>query len=179
MKYVILLLIPLFLITACENSDITETQTTVSECDSYTSDYNIQRCKAIEAEDLSMCDPIIKYATRETCIQMIAEMIHDQSQLTDCSLSKNKNYQITCEALIKQDVDHCFTMAESVSSPSDIAMRDCIDLVARKMKDRSVCSRHVTNQQNLFDVCGGSTSDCEGQWFDGAEYNQESCEENI
>lgn len=181
MKHLIFLLIPLLLITACENPETSETpqQTTTSKCDSYSEEYNIIRCKAIEAQDISMCDPITKYATRETCIQIIAEMVQDDSQLEDCSLSKNSDYEITCRALVSKDVNKCFGIKESISNPSDIAMRDCIDLVARKLRDKSVCQSFITHSQDLFDACGGATSDCEGQWIDGAPYNVEDCEAAI
>jgi hypothetical protein len=178
--FLILLLSSLILLAACENpqpqqTNTSQTQTTTSECDRYTSSWNIQRCKAMAALDLSLCDPITKYATREDCILVVAELVQDQSQLSDCTLSKNKNYKIICEALIKKDATHCFTMEESLSSASDIAMRDCLELTARKLKDKTVCDYFKSHANVLKKVCGGSTSSCEGLWIYGAEENVKHC----
>ena len=63
MKKILLFLVLLLFVFGCdgEDNEVVEENTEVaegSECDSYTTDYIIQRCKAIEAEDISLCDPI-------------------------------------------------------------------------------------------------------------------------
>ncbi len=183
MKKIILLLILVLFLLGCEGGevDISEEveeveEVTGSECDQYTTDYIIQRCKAIEAEEISLCDEITHYGTREDCIMVIAELVQDDSQLDLCELSRNNNYKIICKALIKKDVNECFVMGES--EISDIAMRDCIELVARKLKDKEVCQAFVSRALELKRVCGGTNS-CHGEWVDGASYHQEDCEMTV
>ena len=182
MKKIILiisLLIVLILVLGCEPTEDTvpeesETEDSGPDCDSYTSDYNVQRCKAMEAVDMSMCDSVSKYATREDCIMIIAEMVQDDNQLASCSLSENTNYEIICQALVLQDVDVCFNIDEDLNEISDLAMRDCIDLVARKMRDVDICETFSTHSEELVRACGGTES-CYGEWAETAQYHVDDC----
>jgi hypothetical protein len=180
MKKIILiisLLIVLILALGCEPLEDPlpeESEIESTECDSYTSDYNVQRCKAMEAIDMSMCDPITKYATREDCIMIIAEMVQDENQLASCSLSENSNYEIICQALVLQDVSVCFNIDEDLNEISDLAMRDCIDLVARKMRDVDICETFSTHSSELVRACGGTDS-CRGEWQETAQYHVDDC----
>ena len=185
MKKILLVLVLILFLLGCEggeeeiNEEVEEVEVAeVSECDKYTTDYIIQRCKAIEAEEMSMCDPITHYGTREDCILVIAELVQDDSQLSSCELSRNSNYEIICKALIKKDVNECFAMEEDVNEMSDTAMRDCIDLVARKLRDKEVCEVFVSRALELKRVCG-DTNSCEGEWVEGASYHKEDCEMTV
>jgi hypothetical protein len=172
---IILMLISIILV-ACETA--TEITSSESKCDSYTTLHIKQKCQAVEAQDISMCEPIENYAFREDCIMIIAQLVQDQSQLDRCELSENKNNKITCQALIKQDVNQCFVMQENLAESSARQMRDCIDLVAIKLKDKSVCKNFVTNSDKLMNACG-QTNSCEGEWVESAHYHQEDCEMRI
>lgn len=176
---VILILVSLFLISCDPRTDeISEEPVREEDCDSYTSDHVIKRCKAVQALDMEMCDPITKYGFREDCILQIAELDQDESEFAFCELSKNKNHEIICRALVRKDVNVCFSMEENLAETSPLAMRDCIGLVARKMKDNSICDNFVTNSQQLLRVCG-QTNSCRGEWIESASYHAEDCKGNV
>jgi hypothetical protein len=181
MKKLILLLMVLLLIVACDPVEIEPEVEEVeveegSICDSYTTDYIQQKCYATEAEDMEMCREITYSAHKEDCVIIVAELTDDASQ--DCSISDVETNQIMCEALLAKNPDICLTIPEGFGNA--LTARDCITLVARKMRDTGVCDYYSSHSQALYDICG-HTQDCEGQFLESLmiQDNIEGCVNSV
>ncbi|MFH1972067.1 MAG: hypothetical protein ABIJ18_01170 [archaeon] len=165
MKKILLLLLLLVVVSACESSITTDAVADVQgaevACLSYTTDYIKAKCVATTAVDLSLCADVSHSLHREDCVLLVAELIQDGSQLADCSIAENEVNQIMCKALIKEDVDYCFNIAEGEGN--DLALRNCIDLVSRKTRDFDSCEYYRSHSQQIYDTCG-HTQDCENRW---------------
>ena len=180
---ILILLIITLLSIGCNSTPETSIDTKIiqtdaqlqSKCNSYTTPSKIQQCKAIEAEDMSMCDPITHFATREDCILVIAEIVHDESQKGYCVLSSVPDYKIICQALILKDATTCVQISENSDENSESHMRDCIELVARKTKDNAVCNYFEIYAQQLKKACG-NTNSCHSKWIKSAHQHKEDCE---
>lgn len=171
----ILMVFSLLIFAACDSPS---TENTTSKCDSYQTSYIKQKCQAVEALDISMCEIIQKSNFREDCILIIAELVQDQEQLPGCELSKFDQYKRTCQALIKKDVGTCLGISENLAESGAREMRDCIELVARKLKDKDICNTFITSANSLKNACG-QTKSCEEEWITNAEYHAQDCKQII
>lgn len=186
LKLIALILLTVFLVS-CGPDETPEPQEETqeevsqptSECDRIQDPSRKIRCQAWEAKDMSMCADIPSARFKEDCVVAAAELVQDDSQLSHCSIAQGENNRIICQALVKKDADVCFTMQDRADTRSDLSMRDCVDLVARKLQDESICDLFSSRAQVFVDVCGGATSDCEGLWISGIDYNVQTCKENI
>lgn len=182
MKYAIpILILALLIISGCgpvETSTDTITESFFDDCSKYTTPRIVQRCLAINAQDMSMCSTIEHFGTKEDCVLVIAELVQDESQLNSCDIAENSGHKVICESLILKDVNHCFVLEDDVNEINDLMVRDCIGLVARKLGDKSVCDNFITNVAELAEACGGTES-CYDEWQSGASYEAESCKDNV
>jgi len=187
MKRIILLLaIVTLLVAACDPDP--EPQETVEEvveevveealCTEFTvGGPHWTMCMAANTKDLSLCANV-NDRFRESCVVGVAEAELDIDQLQHCSISKVANYRVTCEALITKDINKCFGMAEDLAELTPINIRDCIDVVARKMQDPGLCELHVSRALDIAKGCG-STPSCNEEWIASGPYNKESCVGNL
>ncbi|MFC1723230.1 hypothetical protein ACFL0V_03760 [Nanoarchaeota archaeon] len=168
----ILVLCSLLLI-ACEEGDVAEVVR--SECDSYSDGPRKVMCYAIEAKSIEMCDPVVG-RFRDSCYLALAELIDDPSKVSECEKMDVEDQRKICRALVLEDGSKCLAWEAGEGLGSALKMRDCIDLVARKLGDSSICDMH--KGQEVYTVCG-KTGDCEGQFLDSGKYNAEDCVGNI
>ncbi|RME54757.1 hypothetical protein D6777_02750 [Candidatus Woesearchaeota archaeon] len=176
MKQIIPLIFLVLVLTSCSNIEPLELQK--SQCDSITDIDRKISCVAFEKGDLFLCSTIKNSGLKDDCIIRVAEVVKDSSQYNDCLNADKDIYKVTCQALIKKDIDLCFSLKD-VNGGGATAMRDCVDLLARKLKQQPICQNFVTRAQEFFDACGSSTSVCEGLWLDGKEENMQRCIDNI
>ena len=184
MKKIVFLIVFLFLLIGCnpgEEPEVEaddEVQEETSKCDSYSEGPRKVLCYAMEAKDITMCADI-EGRFREECVVVLAELVYDTSLIDNCDLAEASANKKICSALISEDVDVCFsswTQGEGLGA--SLNMRDCIDLTCRKLKDTDCCNAFETRASELLNVCGKS-SDCEGQWIDGAEEHASSCKDAV
>ncbi|MBW2972021.1 hypothetical protein KY359_03205 [Candidatus Woesearchaeota archaeon] len=188
MRWAILIVILLVMLAGCEPAEPSEETETPEEpeqeveevseargsgCDSYSSGPRKTLCYAMEKEDITMCAGI-EGRFREECVLVLAEMVHDTTLVTHCGLSEVQNNIRICRALISEDIEKCFLWTQGEGLGSSLSMRDCIDLTSRKLRDPELCDLFVTRSNMIYSVCG-KTSDCEGQWIDGASEHAEDC----
>lgn len=175
-----LLICTLFLIS-CNSLDLdigqeeVIEQPKISECENYLDSDRKIRCYAFENKDMSLCADISSSEMRSDCVLVLAEMLSNSGLVDYCSISDVENYKITCKALLLKDINKCYEMQEELAMRSDLMMRDCIELVARKSNDKSLCQHFSTNIDKLINVCGGTDS-CKNYWQSSMNENIESCE---
>jgi len=183
---IIIIITTLFLITSClptmPDSEIAEElEDEIEEllegpCDDFTGDHLIMCEAALIYEDLSMCELVVG-RFHEECIITVAETIYDPNQVDDCEISNVEDHKIMCEALIMEDIDLCFNYGQGEGLGTSLNVRDCIDLVSRKMRDVELCEYFESHQSEGFTICG-DTGDCEGQWLEllSIEDHVDSCQ---
>ena len=179
MKKIIIALLIIVLIAGCEPTPEVEPEEPEleleprSECDSYSEGPRKVLCYAMEAGDITMCADI-EGRFREECVIVLAEMVQDTALVVHCDISNVENYRKMCRALISEDIEKCFAWEQGSGLGDSLSVRDCIDLTSRKLRDAGLCELFKTRAQQIYSICG-RTSDCEGQWIDGASENAEHC----
>lgn len=161
--------------------DLTETVNVLSEAEKCNQITEINRktlCLAIAFEDIRLCETITG-SFKEECVLVLAEMVYNKSLVNYCDMAKADDNKKICRALILEDINVCFSSWEIGGDlGASLPMRDCIDLTSRKSKDPSNCDVFVTRSSEIYAVCG-DTSDCKGQWIDGAQYNADDCKSAV
>ena len=94
--------------------------------------------------------------------------------MSNIDISEVENYRKMCRALISEDIEKCFDWGQGEGLGTSLTVRDCIDLTSRKLRDPELCDLFETRAQHIYSICG-RTSDCEGQWIDGASDHAEQC----
>lgn len=145
----------------------------ISKCDSYSEGPRKVLCYAMEAKDITMCADI-DGRFREECVVVLAELVHDESLVSYCDISKVENNQKICRALISEDIEKCFDWGQGEGVDVSLSVRDCISLTSRKLRNPELCELFETRAQQIYSICG-DTSDCEGQWIDGAADHASDC----
>ncbi len=161
---------------------IEDTQTpeenTGSKC-SRISDYSRKTvCQAMENKDITMCENI-KGIFREECVVVLAELVYDKSLINYCNIANANINKILCSALISENIDICFSsFGQGEGLGSSLRVRDCIDLTSRKLRDETLCNNFKSRASEILQICGDS-SDCKGQWIDGANDHVLECKETV
>ena len=174
----------LLLVAACdpiETADFSDMQNQTSDVQGQTSDCDRMSegsrkglCQAMEAEDPSMCEQITG-RFRDECVVVLAELVYDTSLDAHCNLAKAEANKKICAALINENIDDCFSAwSQGAGVGASLSMRDCIDLTSRKTRNKAACDVFIARSSEILNVCGDS-SDCVGQWIDGAQDHAADC----
>jgi hypothetical protein len=138
--------------------------------------YELQdKCRAIENRDIEACAQQPKINHLQECVLEVAKFSFDKAKAKDCSVLKDVQLKITCEALLKQDVNVCLTIPKAFGASEQ--MRDCVNLVATKMENKQLCNTFISQKQSFIDAC---LQNCYTRW-DGvnAENHKATCEEKV
>lgn len=136
-------------------------------------------CIAMALKDIRLCEPI-QGSFKEECVLVLAEMMYNKSVVSYCDMAKADDNKKICRALVLEDINTCFSSWNVGDGfGASLSMRDCIDLVSRKSKDESNCDVFVSRQNEIVGVCDIKSSDCQGQWIDGANDHADDCKSAV
>jgi len=175
------LILLIFIFTlGCEPTEEVIEDLLEDPCKDYTGDHLIMCEAGLIYEDLSFCEEVVSSRFKEECVVVVAEVIYDESQVDYCDISDVYDNQMICEALMMEDIDLCFEFDSGEGLGASLTVRDCIDLVSRKMRDVDLCEYFESEKSLIYDICG-ETGDCEGQWLEplGITDNIESCQYSV
>jgi hypothetical protein len=135
-------------------------------------------CVAMETNNLFLCSTIESSRFKDSCILAVAELVKDSSQVADCNFAEQDINKIICKALVMKDIDICFDIKDNANH-ADLSLRDCVNLLARKLKQQNICSVYSTRTQEFIEACGSTSSECKALWQDGMNDNIQNCLLNI
>ncbi|MFQ5474855.1 MAG: hypothetical protein ACE5DM_03385 [Candidatus Nanoarchaeia archaeon] len=152
-------------------------QATGFACDSYSEGSRKIMCYAMEKKNIDMCSEI-EGRFRDECVVVLAELVYNTSSVSKCGMADAEANRKICEALLSEETGKCFAWDAGEGLGASLAVRDCIDLTARKLRDKEECDLFVTRATDILKICG-DTGDCEGQWLDGAQDHANNCAQAI
>jgi hypothetical protein len=174
MKKILFAIILLLFIAGCDTPEPVATpEVARSECDSYSEGPRKVMCYAMEKEDIDMCADV-EGRFHDSCLVALAELVYDTSKIDRCATADAEANRKICEGLMSENTGKCFAWDAGEGLSASLAVRDCIDLTARKLRDKEECDLFVTRATDIYKICG-DRGDCEGQWLTGAQDHANDC----